>query len=86
MGKYHDILFSNLNQEMQDFATRSRLLTDTLASSGNSIAVMWRSHIFQEVRYMLGIGRETSQRHLLRVATESRTIPTLLPTKGNSNC
>ena len=82
MGKYHDLLFSNLNQEMQDVATRSGLLTDTVFSTGNSIAKSWRSRMFHEVRYMLGIGRETSQRnHIYRLASESRTTPTLLPTR-----
>jgi hypothetical protein len=83
MGKYHDLLFSNLNQEMQDVATRwSGLLTDTVFSTGNSIAKSWQSRMFHEVRYMLGIGRETSQRnHIYRLASESRTTPTLLPTR-----
>ena len=82
MGKYHDILFRNLNQEMQEVATRSRLLTDSRLNSGNSKAVNWRNYLFQDVRYMLGIGRETCRSDLLlQVATESRTTPTLLPTR-----
>lgn len=79
IGKNYSKIFSNLNHEMQDVATRSGLLTETRIYNGNSRAANWQRALFQDARYMLGIGRE-KYRGILRGATESRTIPTLLPT------